>query len=175
MNQIQNCHTKSNRKISIHKTDEIEYSNRYETLYTDDNDTDDNDTDANDTDDNDTYDNETLYTDDNDTDDNDNFIQMIMITNLAIHAIVLPLQTAVPCLRKFLTKFHRVIHKRKKSRKISTKRKETKGNNKNDKNTVIKEIEGNGKCEVQTIKERKGNLDNHKNWYYHEPQATIEK
>ena len=29
---------KSNRKQSIHKTDEIKCSNRYETLYTDDND-----------------------------------------------------------------------------------------------------------------------------------------
>ena len=29
---------KSNRKLSVHKTDEIKCSNRYETLYTDDND-----------------------------------------------------------------------------------------------------------------------------------------
>ena len=48
----------------------------------------------------------------------------------------------------------------KKNRKILTKKKETKGKNKNcKKKTVIKENEENGKCEVQTFKERKGNLD----------------
>ena len=53
-----------------------------------------------------------------------------------LHAIVVPLQTVVPHLTKFLTKSHRVIYKRKKKQKISTKRKETKGK---DKNTIIKE------------------------------------
>ena len=43
----------------------------------------------------------------------------------------------------------------KKNRKILTKRKETKGK---DKNTVIKEMEENSKCKIQTIKERKGSL-----------------
>ena len=43
----------------------------------------------------------------------------------------------------------------KKNRKILTKRKETKGK---DKNTVSKEMEENSKCEIQTIKERKGSL-----------------
>ena len=36
-----------------------------------------------------------------------------------------------------------------------TRQKETKGK---DKNTVIKEMEENGKCEIQTIKETKGSL-----------------
>ena len=49
---------------------------------------------------------------------------------------------------------------KKKNRKISTKRKEAKGK---DKNTVIKEKEGNCKCKIQTIKERKSNLDTYKN------------
>ena len=51
---------KSNRKLSIHKTDETKCSNRYETLYTDDNDKE------------------------------------------SVHMIVVPLQTAVPQLTKFL-------------------------------------------------------------------------
>ena len=37
-----------------------------------------------------------------------------------------------------------------------------------DKNTVIKEID-------ETIKERKGNLDIHKNRYYHQPEAPIKR
>ena len=37
-----------------------------------------------------------------------------------------------------------------------------------DKNTVIKEID-------KTIKERKGNLDIHKNRYYHQPEAPIKR
>ena len=44
----------------------------------------------------------------------EHFIQMIMMTNLAIHTIVVPLQTGVPNLTKFLTKSYRVIYKRKK-------------------------------------------------------------
>ena len=40
------------------------------------------------------------------------FMQIIM-TSLAIHTIVVSLQTAVPHLTKFLTKSHRVIYKRK--------------------------------------------------------------
>ena len=41
------------------------------------------------------------------------FIQMIIMTNLVINTIVVPLQTAVPRLMEFLTKFHRVIYKKK--------------------------------------------------------------
>ena len=62
------------------------------------------------------------------------FIQLIMVTNFAIHKIVVPL----PHLKKFLTKSHRIIHGKKKIRKISTKTKEGKGK---DKNTVFKEKE----------------------------------
>ena len=51
---------------------------------------------------------------------------------------------------------------KKTNRRISTKRKEMKGK---DKNTVIKEKEENRKYEIQIIKEGKGNLDNHKNRY----------
>ena len=68
-----------------------------------------------------------------------------MMTNLAIHTIVVPLQTVVPHLTKFMTKSHRIIYKKKKTRKISTKRKKTKGK---DKNTVIKEKEENSKSEI---------------------------
>ena len=56
------------------------------------------------------------------------------------------------------------IHK-KKDRKISTKRKETKRKNKN---TVIKE-------KNETIKERTGNLDIYKNMYYHQLKAPAER
>ena len=46
---------------------------------------------------------------------------MIMMMNLAIHTTVVPLQTAVPHLTKFLTKSHRVIYKRKKSKSFNEK------------------------------------------------------
>ena len=49
------------------------------------------------------------------------FTQMIMMMNLTIHTTVVPFQTAVPHLTKFLTKFHRVICKRKKSEKSQRK------------------------------------------------------
>ena len=68
----------SNWKASIRKTDQSKYSNRYETLYTDDDDG----------------------------------------TNLVIHTIVVPRQTAVPRLTKFLTKSERVMYKRKRIRKF---------------------------------------------------------
>ena len=42
------------------------------------------------------------------------FTQMIMMMNPSIHATVVPPQTAVSHLTKFLTKSHRVICKRKK-------------------------------------------------------------
>ena len=42
------------------------------------------------------------------------FMQMIMMMNLATHTIVVPLQTVVLHLKKFLTKSHRLIYKRKK-------------------------------------------------------------
>ena len=41
------------------------------------------------------------------------FIQMVMLTNLAIHRIVVPLQTAIPHLTKVLKKSHRVTYKKK--------------------------------------------------------------
>ena len=72
---------------------------------------------------------------------------MILKTSFAIHPIVTPLQTAVPHLTKFLTKSHLVIYKRKKKSKSF--------NEKEGQNTVIKE---NG----ETVKERTGNLDIHK-------------
>ena len=93
------------------------------------------------------------------------FTQMIMMMNLTIHTTVVPFQTAVPHPTKFLTKFHRVICKRKKKRKISTKRKEMKMK---DKNNVIKE-------KNETSKERTGNLYTHKNRYYHQSKAPAER
>ena len=93
---------KANRKQSIHETDEIKCSNRYETL---------------------------------------------MLMNLAIHTIVVPLQTAVLHLKKFLSKSHRVIYKRKKIENFNKKE----GNENN-----IKEKD-------KTSKEKTGNLDIHKN------------
>ena len=45
------------------------------------------------------------------------FIKMIVMTNLAIYTIALPLQKAVPCRTKFLTKSHWVIYKKKKKSK----------------------------------------------------------
>ena len=41
-------------------------------------------------------------------------IEMVMMTNLAIHAMVVPLEKAVSHLRKFLAKSYRVIFTRKK-------------------------------------------------------------
>ena len=49
------------------------------------------------------------------------FIQMIMMTNLAIHTIVVPLQTAVAHMSKFLTKSHRVYTTEKKSKNFNEK------------------------------------------------------
>ena len=49
------------------------------------------------------------------------FIPTIMMTNLAIHTIVVPLQTVVPHLTKFMTKSHRIIYKRKKSKNFHEK------------------------------------------------------
>ena len=72
-----------------------------------------------------------------------------MVTNLAINAIVVPFQTAVPHLTKYLTKSHRVIYKRKKIEKFQRKGRRQKGRRKF---TVIKE-------QNEIIKERMGNLD----------------
>ena len=55
--------------------------------------------------------------------------------------------------------------KRKKVKKISTKRKETK---KKDKNIVIKEKD-------EPITKRAGNLDVYKNRFYHQPKALVER
>ena len=87
-----------------------------------------------------------------------------MMMNLAIHTIVVPLHTAVPYLTKFLTKSNWVMHQ-KKVRKLSTKRKEMK---RKDKNTAFKEKD-------ETIKERMSNLNIHKNRYYHQPTAPVER
>ena len=98
---------------------------------------------------------------------------MIVMTNLAIYTIALPLQKAGPCRTKFLTKSHWVIYKKKKkNRKITTKTKETKGK---DKNNVIKKKGQNSKREISTIKIRTSNLDIHKNRYYHQPKAPVER
>ena len=53
-----------------------------------------------------------------------------MVTNLAINAIVVPFQTAVPHLTKYLTKSHRVIYKRKKIEKFQRKGRRQKGRRK---------------------------------------------
>ena len=58
------------------------------------------------------------------------FIQMIMMTNLAILKTVVPLQTAVPYLTKFLAKSRLVIYKRKKTEKFQRKRRKRKGRTK---------------------------------------------
>ena len=51
------------------------------------------------------------------------FIQIIMMTNLTIHTILVPLKTAVLHLTKFLTKYHGVIYKRKKLKNFNEKEK----------------------------------------------------
>ena len=79
---------------------------------------------------------------------------MITMTNLAIHAIVVPLQIS----SEISDEISSGNIQKKKSRNISTKRK--------DKNTVIKEKGG-------AIKERIGNLDIHKNRYYYHPKAPV--
>ena len=115
---------KSNRKQSIHKTDEIKCSNRYETLYRDDN----GDESCN------SYDSSTSS--DGST-SSDKISAEIPSGNI----------------------------QKKKNRKISMKMKEMK---RKDKNTVIKEKD-------KTSKERTGNLDIHKNRYYHQPRAPVER
>ena len=115
---------KSNRKQSIHKTDEIKCSNRYETLYTDDND----DESCN------SYDSSTSS---NSNTSSDEISDKISSGN---------------------------IHK-KKNQKNSTKRKEMKRKNKN---TVIKEKD-------ETSKERTSDLGIHKNRYYNQPKAVVER
>ena len=54
------------------------------------------------------------------------FEQMIMMMNLTIHTVVVPIQTAVLHLTKFVTKPYRVISKRKKSKNFN----ENEGNEK---------------------------------------------
>ena len=58
------------------------------------------------------------------------FIPTIMMTNLAIHTIVVPLQTVVPHLTKFMAKSHRIIYKRKKIEKFQRKGRKLKGKTK---------------------------------------------
>ena len=89
---------------------------------------------------------------------------MIMMTNLAIHTIAGPRQAAVPRLTKSLTKAPRVIYKGRRIEKFQRKGRKGKGR--------TKEI-ANAKSE--TFKEREGNLDIHKNRYYHQPKALVER
>ena len=56
----------------------------------------------------------------------EHFKLMIMMTILAIHTIVVPLQTAVLHLMKFLTKSHRVIYKTRKFESFKRKRRKRK-------------------------------------------------
>ena len=56
----------------------------------------------------------------------EHFKLMIMMTILAIHTIVVPLQTAVLHLMKFLTKSHRVIYKTRKFESFKRKRRKGK-------------------------------------------------
>ena len=60
------------------------------------------------------------------------FIQIIKMTNLAIHTKIVPFQISLLHLVKFLTKSHGVIYK--KSKNFS----EKEGNERKDKKTVIK-------------------------------------
>ena len=92
------------------------------------------------------------------------------MTNL--HAIVVPLQTAVPHLTKFLTKSHRVIYKRKKKTKNFN---EKEGNKREGQKYCHEGKEENSKCQIQTIKQKEGNLDIHKNKYCHQPNAHFER
>ena len=87
----------------------------------------------------------------------EHFKLMIMMTILTIHTIVVPLQTAVLHLMKFLTKSHRVIYKTRKFESFKRKRRKRKDGKKN---TVIKEKD-------ETNKERTDNLDIHKNRCFH--------
>ena len=70
------------------------------------------------------------------------------MTNLAIHTIIVPCQTAVLRLTKFLMKSLRVMYKRKRIDKFQRKGRKRK---RKDKNTVIKEKIWNNKCEIQTF------------------------
>ena len=70
------------------------------------------------------------------------------MTNLAIHTIIVPCQTAVLRLTKFLMKSLRVMYKRKRIDKFQRKGGKRK---RKDKNTVIKEKIWNSKCEIQTF------------------------
>ena len=56
----------------------------------------------------------------------EHFKLMIMMTILAINTIVVPLQTAVLHLMKFLTKSHRVIYKTRKFESFKRKRRKRK-------------------------------------------------
>ena len=70
------------------------------------------------------------------------------MTNLAIHTIIVPRQTAVLRLTKFLMKSLRVMYKRKRIDKFQRKGRKRK---RKDKNIVIKEKIWNSKCEIQTF------------------------
>ena len=115
---------KSNKKQSVHKTDEIKCSNRYESLYIDDN-----------------YDESCkLYNNSFSSDgstSSDKISDEISLGNM----------------------------QKKKNRKISKKRNDMK---RKDRKNVIKEKD-------ETTKERTGNLHIHKNRYYHQSKAPVER
>ena len=115
---------KSNKKQSVHKTDEIKCSNRYESLYIDDN-----------------YDEScksynNSFSSDGST-SSDKISDEISLGNM----------------------------QKKKNQKIYKKRNETK---RKDRKNVIKEKD-------ETTKERTGNLHIHKNRYYHQSKAPVER
>ena len=83
---------------------------------------------------------------------------MIMLMNLTKFLT----KSTVPHLTKFLTKSHRVICRRKRIQNFN----ENEGNEKEGQN--IKEKD-------ETSKEKTGNLDIHKNRYYHQPKASVER
>ena len=102
---------KSNKKLSIHKTNKIKCSNRYETLHTVDND-----------------------------DELCNWYEGSASSDSSTSSDEISDEISSGNIQK------------KKNRKISMKRKETK---RKDKNTVIKIKEKNSKCEIQTKRKKR--------------------
>ena len=80
------------------------------------------------------------------------FIEMIMMTNLAIRTIVVPFKTAVPRRTRSQTKSHWVTYKRKKIQREGRKQKE--------------------RTKIQSLRKKK-KIEN-KNRYYHQSNAPVE-
>ena len=80
------------------------------------------------------------------------FIEMIMMTNLAIRTIVVPFKTAVPHRTKSQTKSHWVTYKRKKIQREGRKQKE--------------------RTKIESLRKKK-KIEN-KNRYYHQSNAPVE-